>query len=400
MHMFGKMKGLQYNLTWTCEFISKLLIIICLIDRDVIAVRVSVMGVINPVKQGGLLSVSCEVRDFNNDDQVTIFRQRKDGRTQVLSVNEDILSSVDDNVFLATRHMADGAVIYFLTITQVSTEDEGEYSCKVSTVLELLAIGKVNVTVYHFPDEASPECHPGNLPRLQVGSILTMNCTSVAGNPVVDMEWSQSDNVISSTPVMISDGKVFSEIRVRISKGHQNSIFICSITNPEFPSLKSTCHVGPVQVISNSDNENQFPDSVSAEISPSLVSYTLPPHHPTHSLTDVQVVKDVTEQCRDYCAANNRNPLQWKIATLIAVASAAVFLICGIFLFVLLKTIDKNNSPPMYNETLQQREQLYTELNQKFDDKVYIALQRQALEGGSAPRSDAIPSDLRVVRKY
>ena len=55
-----------------------------------------------------------------------------------------------------------------------------------------------------------------------------MNCSSDAGNPVVDM-----DIVIGSTPVMASDGTIYSEISVIISRHHQKSIFICLISTPE-----------------------------------------------------------------------------------------------------------------------------------------------------------------------
>ncbi len=363
--------------------------------------EISIQGVVNPVKEDGLLSIACTVTGLEDNSQFTIFRTLGDNKIELLASNGDILPSTDDNVFLATRHMQDGSVIYFLTIIQVTKADEGEYSCKISTIREgkLIALKSTPITVNHFPDEGSPKCSPNDLPTHKVGDIMILNCTSNPGSPAVDIQWTKSDtDVLYSVLKNTSDGQLLSELRYRVSMRDHNSVFICTISNPVFPDKTQTCHVGPLIVEPNGDHSSEDGGGDGGVIIPSAD----PAIVPQDTKTIISVLnKDTKNQCAEFCTEYSQTPFQWKVATLVAVATAVIFLVCGVLLFVMLKTMDKSNNNDLYatGATLQ-REQLYTELNQKFDDKVYIALQRQTLKEPPM-RAEGQPSDqLRIVRKY
>lgn len=391
---------------WLGTFLTFSLLLINVIDHKADAARVEVNGVVNPVKTDGLLSISCQIWDLNKDDQVTFFRQIKD-RTQTLSVNQDILSDVDDNVFLATRTMADGSVVFFLTIMHVALLDAGEYWCKVSTVMEILAIDSVHVDVLYFPDDTSPRCSPNILPVVHEGVRLRLNCTSDAGNPDVKMQWRFSDNLLNSSPVS-NNGVLYSELHITASwRRHNNKIFICSISHPAFPDKLQTCHLGPLRVIPNGGNA--IPDD-EPETGDSIIPATISAPFTMSSATDPSSRDNENtrrEQCAEVCSQSSSTfSFQWKIATLIAVATAVVFMVCGCLLFVTLKTVDRPDDAIVMHhhggEGVAVREQLYTELSNKFDEsKVYIALERQARkELPMASRNDSLTSDFREPRKY
>ena len=69
---------------------------------------------VNPVKEQGLLTIHCQVRNLDDNHQVTITRRVGD-RIQQISVDEDVLgNAVDERVFLAVRQLLDGSTVYFL----------------------------------------------------------------------------------------------------------------------------------------------------------------------------------------------------------------------------------------------------------------------------------------------
>ena len=68
---------------------------------------------VNPVQEGGILSVHCQVIGLQDDHGAALFRQVKGGKTERLSLNEDVLSTADDDVFIAWR-----ASVYPVRVTK------------------------------------------------------------------------------------------------------------------------------------------------------------------------------------------------------------------------------------------------------------------------------------------
>ena len=262
--------------------------------------RLIVTSPVNPVREGALLSIHCQIWGLERRHQVSLLRKldnqdSDDGLVEILSVNEDILSAVDDKVYLAVRHLPDGSAVYFLSIVQLGKlSDEGQYYCKVekpATAVheadEIVAVDSVIIQVLNFPAKiSSPKCVTQS-PMMKVtsGDTVLMNCSTEISTPVVTIEWSRAG---SSEEAMIGETKqevraehrvTFSVLRVSVRPQDDGAVFICQISSRTFPGRIQTCHLGPFTVLANPDQEPLWPytttvNSPSTEVSPSSNVYT------------------------------------------------------------------------------------------------------------------------------
>ena len=336
-------------------------------------VRVIASAPVNPVESNGILSLHCQVwKAVAEGHEVTIFRTLKTGETQRLSVNDNILSDVDERIYLGVRKSTDGSAIYFLSIIGVTRRDIGEYICKVfrvsgAAVVEI-AGDSINITSTYLPPDPKCQASTGE-PQLKViaGSLLKLNCSSEIGYPPVTMEWTRTG---TTTPLnsrqFIREKVIYKEVSLRLTLQDDNAIFICLTTSRAYPNTAQSCHVGPIQVLPNKDQMNTQVTTISdftqvKDISPSA--------------TEVNVLisghdNEVRQKCLKTCSTSKNSFIfYWIIATVGASALALLFLILGIYLLVRYLSLTEEDG------RRQPSEKIYTEL--EAEQMLYMSLQKQ-----------------------
>ncbi len=301
--------------------------------------RISAISPVNPVKIGGILSIRCQVWDLDIGHEITLSRKCAHGPTERLSWNEDVLPAIEDRVFLASRKLADGSTIFFLSVIDIDKPDECDYSCKVLNSDTLLAIAsdEVKIDVMYFPKETYPMCSSSYVPTsiINHGDIVTLNCSSEIGKPVVGLEWSfagHTNIVLEDTETHVRHGMVVSQTEVRPS---DQDIYICTIKSEEFPEVIRVCHIGPISVQPSTDATD-----VTVKTNAMVVVDTIPKIgivvHPTRNNANLT-------QCPGMCAPimHNRSYIKLKVTTIIASTIAIVMLLIVITLNIKLRNTDR-----------------------------------------------------------
>ena len=342
--------------------------IVCFIF-EAYSTKVTTTAPVNPVSKSELLSIHCHVRDLNPNHEVSIHRKLTNGKTERLSVDEDVPSSVDDRVFLAVRQLDNGAVVYFLTIIDVTRADEGLYSCKVVNTEKTLKVAesKLNITVHYFPSD--PIC--SQIKQLEVleGTTISMNCTSEIGNPSVSIKWKRGTSGSAAPEAkQISRGDItFSELKVQLTVTDTNSFFLCEITSKPFGSKTSSCHFGPFTVRPNPGfvkDDLETPDGTLSSVMNTGGS-------DKGKITTQPVSK---EKCLEQCSPYSTSVLFWVIATVSSAIIALLFLIMGLTLIVKYMKIRKSRERTFIAHRA--GEDIYAEVENKGDSRLYMSLQR------------------------
>ena len=328
---------------------------------DASVVRVVATAPVNPVDEHGILSLHCQVWKITDIHEVTIFRTPQGGETQRLSVNENVLTNVDERIYLGVRKSMDGSTIYFLSIMGATRIDMGEYICKVfrvsgATVVEVAA-GSVNITSTYFPSD--PMCSSNGPLTAYAGSLLTLNCTSEAGNPHISIQWTRTDSPTPIKAEQLVEGKiVYKQLSLHLTPQDSNAIFFCRVTSRAYPNKVATCHIGPITVIGNNNGLDNEPTS--SEIA------TKEPV----SQVSVEIVtkSSVKSRCLKSCSPTKSNLFYWILATTITGFLAVFFLILGIYLLIRYYYLS--------NEDKRQRQdKIYSEVDA--DQMVYMSLQKR-----------------------
>ena len=314
---------------------------------------------VNPVQEGGVFSLYCEVRNLRSNDEVTLLR-KIGGYMETLSVDKDILNSVDERIFLSVKQMKDGYVIYFLTIAEVTRQDEGEYSCRVTNreSAMLVTVASTELNVMFFPSDIDPRCSsdiPGNSLTVREGQTVSFNCTSEMAFPKVSLKWSYATTNLESTSVSTDHGRVYAILRIRARRSHDRVIFLCRLTSSVFPDKQSTCHVGPIHVIP----DPTFDDS-------SLPHTAFPPKKtPVVTKQDVKIHPPQTsnskENCREFCPSASSKSFFWIVSTIISALLAVAFFIIGMILFVKYCRLPTSGNMD-FHPVRQSSDKLYAEL--------------------------------------
>ena len=340
--------------------------------------RIVVTIPVNPVKEQGLLSVHCQVWGLLANHQVTLLRKLTNDKVELLSMNDNVLAGVDENVYLAVRQLEDGSNVYFLSITGVKIQDQGQYSCKVeelaTTVTEsnqVIGVDSKDITVRYFPI-MQPICTYTKALEVQSGTTVTLNCTSEISNPPVKIDWihAGTNEVIESKQIQ-SDIVTYSVLKVTLySRKDVNRVFLCRISSPVFPDRQETCHVGPFTVLPNPDEIIEEP--------------IIAPLPPTDVKTKINVkgdpgpgkttFVDMKAKCAKQCSYDTAKQFPWIIAFVVAVILTILFLVIGILLYVSYI----RNKTNMSNALQRRRhpDEIYSELDIKpADAKVYMPLE-------------------------
>ena len=307
---------------------------------NAVTTTVTVTSPVNPVKSNAVLSILCYVRNIKKNHMVAITRHDKAGNIKSLSWGKGgVLGDVDDRIFLAVRRdQTDGSEVYLLSIKDVVTEDAGKYSCQVlynepGNFTEV-AVGTVEVEVYHFPSsDIYPICSPKHL-RVKAGDRITLNCASRSGFPTVDMSWSRTDGrPIPDSIRLAENDMVFSNLSFVVSANDQGAIFECKITSNIFPDInKQSCHAGPLIV-----DGDWVPITLEAKTDNLLDSATLDSDIDTPYSTR-QVKPKLSGKCPN-CSYSS-TLFYWIVATAAASIFAVIFLIWDMILCVKVRRLN------------------------------------------------------------
>ena len=301
-------------------------------------------------EENGVFSIHCQVSGLQpgQGKEVTIHRQLN-GYPERLSLETEVLrSTLEDRGFLATRHIEDGDVVYFLSVMDVQRGDGGEYTCEVisaSRTEEVLPIGSVNIRVMYFPTEGSLKCPDPPSSPLHVGDTLLLNCNSEAAYPTVNIAWTRTsalDPRMRSVSTTISGNRINAVMTHIVTSEDDETMFICSVTSAAFPGPPRTCHVGPIHVVQGKPGNNVRPvdGDDTADNHPSNQP-KIPPVamdiFPNSRDSDGDHHPDITtltkQDCRSKCSTLDGSVMMWVITTIVAGIFALTFLIIVIVLF-------------------------------------------------------------------
>ena len=357
-----------------------LLFLIVLIQHNIMTLQAATLTVrtpVNPVQEGGILSLHCEVKNLERDREVTIFRNTSTG-IEKLSVNDDVLPAAGDEVFLAKRQLEGATFVYFISLIHVSKEDSGEYFCKIADVAGQktdLPVASLIVQTTYFPPASDPICTPTNPGILLEGDLLTLSCSSEHANPRIGIAWFRTGSKSKLRSKENSmDGRVYLTSDLRITLTDEGAIFICKITSDAYPEREQTCHVGPIRVLSKSGSTITKPDNTRPEHFGHPTTQILANVNPDLGGKDVTLDRDRLN-CDSVCVSEQSSLLHWILATSVAVVFAFIFLIVCIALFMKTRRIDaETNRPP--STYVRPPDGIYTELEcRRSQNKVYLPIE-------------------------
>ena len=246
--------------------------IYCSSARDQTTVEVT--SPYRPITVGGILAISCEIRNMQAGCTVSFFREFNGDTEQISEDDTYFSSSLSQRVFISKRATSASTNIYFMTLVDVSHGDQGEYTCSVSSIknrrLGEIAANSVTLEILSFPRKSYPVCQSiPNMMRVNIGTKLRFVCTSERTSPLVELQWSTSNKDVSSSIDDMNNKEIISsEITVMMEHLHNGATFVCKMTSSGFPERQRSCFVGPFTVISRAnENGNTVIDSRGRESS-------------------------------------------------------------------------------------------------------------------------------------
>ena len=390
------------NLKFTTQVITVMQwILIWVFQQQHVAIATEVIASspVNPVDQGGILSVCCQVKDLvASDHDVTLLRT-VNGEVQRLSLDEDVFSKVGDRVFVAVRHMGDGSVVYFLSIINVvRTEDEGAYSCSVRKKASgsEVAAATLSVNITYFPSESDPACN--DIPTtLSVGDFITLNCSSEIGFPRVNIAWSRAGGDTLLTDIRSEEDRIYATTSFRVKSSDDSAVFLCSISSKQFPALNRQCHVGPINILTSSAPGNVPYNSaingVGSTMSTGGINRDVEDEKGggNNNVDDSKMDSNLdtkareisptvlAEKCSDVCpgGVTSSTGLYWIVATIVTFIAAILFLVIVCVLISKYYRLT-NQKYPVYTAAYPRPgEKIYAELDgRRADNKVYMTIEK------------------------
>ena len=335
---------------------------------------VSVSAPVNPVAEGEILSLYCQVRNLAEGQSVEIFRKTLT-KVERLSIKEDVLGYVDNRVFLAHRRASDGSSAYFLSITEVTRHDQGEYFCKVgndSNFGTLIAKASFDFTVTYFPPKTDPICTPGSLAINEYElDDMELTCSSHVGNPPVTIYWRRYGDKQHLNATLIRTGsRVQSVLKVTPEFYGMKTIFICEIVSKAYPGRNESCKVGPLSLGNVPDEDNVVKVTTGLdERGHQLLStqYTLSDND--------QTVVSKEEFCNDKCFFKQSKYPFWIITTIVTgIIAFIMFCVISILYFKYLRKTDSQRNVSRRQHT----DEIYTELEiKRNENSLYMTLPRK-----------------------
>ena len=231
--------------------------------RTLGATTIELASLSHPVAIGGILAITCEIRNMQEGYTVSFFREIN-GNTEQISTDQTYFPSMLwQRVFISKRVSSDGNTVYFMTLLDISHDDQGEYICSVSSMknrrLVELATNSIPIEVLNFPKNAYPTCQSiPNSKQIYEGTQLRFICASEITNPIVNLHWSVTNDQDSYTSEDNNNGDtISSEITTIAARSHDGVTFVCTMTSFGFPERQRSCYIGPLSLVYNA-NENKI----------------------------------------------------------------------------------------------------------------------------------------------
>lgn len=379
--------------------ITSTIIIVCtglltFISNIVCEVSVVVTSPVNPVEEAAILSIHCQVWDLDSVEHEISIQKITNGVSNRLSLQGDVLPSVEERVFLAQRHRSDGSIIYFLSIIDVERKDEGMYQCEVRSKVGgqgIVAVDSTNINMLYAPGDAGPDCSPDGPITVTENSLVSFNCSSHVGNPRVSIDWKRAGADLDTkyTQSMQHGGIVYSVLDVRLTRQDHDAVFLCEVTSKAFPNYRKSCHIGPIAIISGHGSvspQGTIPDDVVR----SVAVITQPPlTKPGGKQPGMYPSEDHAIQinCQQQCSFTNSKVLYWILATVVIGFIAVTFLCVSLVLLVKVNRLPSTGSGELddYHVPIEhRRERIYVDLESRpSKDKVYMGLMLQKPSPGN-----------------
>ena len=352
--------------------------------RTIHAERILASAPVSPVEEGSLLSIHCQVWDLKRQHKVFLLRETVTAGYESLSMGNIVQTSEDDRVFLAERHLGDGSIVYFLTIIDVTRQDEGRYTCKVMSpsLSDVIVEGSVEINVQYFPDEIFPICSPGNAPNVWLGQELTLNCSSETAFPRVNLAWSKSGvDVPHASNQVTRHGYSFSVLKFRPTLSDNGMIFVCTMSSSAFPETVQTCHVGPIRV----EGGNQI--GVFTPRPEIIKSSSAPSDDESNWNLETRTIATIPDRktCNDFCPTYTNTFLYWVLATIATSFLALMLCIIGIVLLVKYRRATMDNRERTQQLSLQRQQQAIEDVYEKVDYRpgqptLYMSLDKASIK--------------------
>ncbi len=339
--------------------------------------QIRVTAPVNPVDEGSIFSIHCQVWNLEEDQEITLLKV-KDGRPERLTLHGTIMTT-DDRMFLAVRQLNDGSTVYFLSVIDAQKLDDSEYTCKVldtAGAVANLPEDSVSVHLNYYP-ESDPVCAYSDPLVVTEGTLVSFNCSSPIASPEVDIRWTRSaqGRVLPSTDIIHGDRK-FSVLSYRTKLSDNNAIFLCEVSSLAFPDKTKSCHVGPLLITRKSGTPARNPDIQTDDP-------ILPGNKDNDILFQPTLIDErpptKADDCTKVCLSTKSDESKWILATIFTGCGAFVFLIVGLGLFVKYLNTRSPYTRPRYIATPKPAtDGIYSELECKqavADAKMYMTLQ-------------------------
>ena len=346
--------------------------------------RIEANAPVNPVDLNGVFAIHCHIWDLDpNVHEVSIYRTLDSGKYERLTLGDHVQPGVADGVFLAVRQLGDSSRVYFMTVTDVTKKDEGNYTCKVSKVPsnDMIVEESISMRMLYFPSETSPTCTPSQSPTLLEGIPTKLNCSSEIGNPPVKIGWKLTGSKTYLSSEQVTVGKtVYSFLTFTPTLADNTAVLLCEIKNPSLPENKGlrTCHVGPITVQRNPN----YPHDQTVYRPTSLI--TTVPVLSNMDTPKITVKFNTTTDCPSTCSKFQTPVSYWITATIFLSVVAFIFFAVAITLSI--KYCHAVEEPdyigPYATRHIQQlpsdlRDKVYVEVEHKRDNgRLYMSLQR------------------------
>ena len=290
--------------------ITKLALFALLMSPSLAETTVEILTHTTTITDGGILAIECKIQNMQDDYTVNIFRVHND-ITEQLTTGSDYVSTspLGQRAFLSQRTI-DGVVIYFLTIMDISVNEEAEYFFQVFSYNRgkyvHIAEDSVNVNMISFPKSMYPICEsePAQLSAVNQRSTLTLHCRSEYGYPAVQLQWASNTDIILSAHDTTDDRMVSSKVVLITEQSHNGAYFECTITSPGFPDRQRSCRIGPVTIVGADNIEQRNPQTNG--ITPVVIN---------NNVKDI--IKDSSKagQCVNSCTPEDETTMFYLIIT-------------------------------------------------------------------------------------
>ncbi len=210
----------------------------------------------SPLMEGELAVLKCMISGPFQAANDTILIERINGEDRTtLATGEDRDPQAPDNIVFKAHTIINDVHTVYVSFQYVNRNDVGNYVCKVvrqtGTTVTVLAEDAVNVDV-QFPPSGVPICQKApDASQYAVGDVVTLKCSSEAGNPPVPLTWYKQMNIGNETSQVElkdqstgeRDDVTYSEASLKLTFDMNGTTFDCIRNEPNFANCSLSLKV-------------------------------------------------------------------------------------------------------------------------------------------------------------